>query len=167
MRLILRVLFTIALLAVGFYALGWTKHEAIETSIDIDAPPERVWDVLTDFEAYPTWNPFIKSVEGVPLEGDMLKVTLQAATEDKPITFEPLVTFVDPKMELRWEGQLMLPKLFDGEHYFILEKTADGTRLTHGENFTGILLLMVDVPGFEVSFDAMNQALKQRVEAAN
>ena len=36
----------------------------LNTQIDIDAPVERVWSVLTDFAAYPEWNPFILSAEG-------------------------------------------------------------------------------------------------------
>jgi len=30
----------------------------IDHVVDIDAPPEVVWRVLTDFENYPEWNPF-------------------------------------------------------------------------------------------------------------
>ena len=36
----------------------------IHTEIIIQASAQRVWDVLTDFEAYPQWNPLITSVQG-------------------------------------------------------------------------------------------------------
>ena len=36
----------------------------IHTEIEIHAPAERVWQVLTDFAAYPQWNSFIRRVEG-------------------------------------------------------------------------------------------------------
>ena len=36
----------------------------IDTEILIQASSERVWAVLTDFAAYPEWNPFIVSLEG-------------------------------------------------------------------------------------------------------
>ncbi|PTB91085.1 SRPBCC domain-containing protein, partial [Marivirga lumbricoides] len=42
----------------------------IETSIRIKALSETVWDILTDFEKYPQWNPFIKSVKGEVKEGN-------------------------------------------------------------------------------------------------
>jgi uncharacterized protein YndB with AHSA1/START domain len=35
----------------------------ISTTVDIDAPKQLVWDVLTDFAAYHEWNPDI-SIEG-------------------------------------------------------------------------------------------------------
>jgi uncharacterized protein YndB with AHSA1/START domain len=34
------------------------------SSIDLAAPPERVWEVLVDFAAFPAWNPFITQAEG-------------------------------------------------------------------------------------------------------
>ena len=35
----------------------------LTTSIDIDAPIEKVWSILTDFEGYSEWNQFTPSVE--------------------------------------------------------------------------------------------------------
>ncbi|MFM2360786.1 MAG: hypothetical protein RLY16_2779, partial [Bacteroidota bacterium] len=36
----------------------------IKTTIEIHASPARVWEVLTNFDEYPNWNPFIKSLKG-------------------------------------------------------------------------------------------------------
>ena len=36
------------------------------SEIDIQAPAERVWQVLTDFASYPEWNPFIRRINGEP-----------------------------------------------------------------------------------------------------
>ena len=34
----------------------------LRAEIEIAAPPERVWRVLSDFDAYPDWDPFIRSI---------------------------------------------------------------------------------------------------------
>lgn len=44
-----------------------------DTHIDIDAPPDRVWQVLTNFADYPNWNPFIIKVQGEPIAGTKIK----------------------------------------------------------------------------------------------
>ena len=36
----------------------------IKTEIIIDTKPDKVWEVLTDSENYPTWNPFIQNISG-------------------------------------------------------------------------------------------------------
>jgi uncharacterized protein YndB with AHSA1/START domain len=41
----------------------------LRTFVDIDATPERVWQVLTDLPAYAEWNPFITRAEGTFAEG--------------------------------------------------------------------------------------------------
>ena len=38
----------------------------IETSVSLASSPERVWEVLTDFAAFPDWNPLVLRVEGEP-----------------------------------------------------------------------------------------------------
>lgn len=82
------------------------------------------------------------------------------------MTFEPEVLVVDPGRELRWIGRFGVPGVVDGEHYFLIEQTGPSTvRFTQGEQFSGFL---VPVAGSAIDvgdgFDAMNQALKERVE---
>jgi uncharacterized protein YndB with AHSA1/START domain len=38
------------------------------SEIEVAAPPDAVWDVLTDFDRWPTWNPDVKSMS---FDGDV------------------------------------------------------------------------------------------------
>jgi hypothetical protein len=77
------------------------------------------------------------------------------------------VITVRPERELRWLGQLFISGLFDGEHYFLLEPIgAERTRLTQGENFSGLLVGVLGgaLSATESGFKAMNTALKHEAE---
>ena len=85
------------------------------------------------------------------------------------MTFTPVVLVNQPNQEFRWKGKLFVKGLFDGEHYFKLEKiSATETRFLHGEHFTGILkglvLKMIEADTIK-GFEAMNLALKSRIES--
>ena len=139
----------------------------IETSIEIEASPKKVWSILTDFAGMTSWNPFIKSISGVLAPGSRLAVHI-APPGKSGMRFKPTVVAVKPERELRWRGQLLLPGIFDGEHYFLLEPIgSDRARLTHGEKFSGILVGLFGgtLSATEDGFKAMNVALKQRAEA--
>jgi hypothetical protein len=139
----------------------------LSTSIDIKASAERVWSLLMDFPAYPRWNPFVRSIEGNPSVGGSLKVFIRPPGSNA-MRFQPKVLVCDAKRELRWKGKLLMPGLFDGEHYFKLAPSGSGaTAFEQGEVFSGVL-----VPLFRRSLDgatrqgfiAMNEALKREAE---
>ena len=48
----------------------------IESSIEINAPSNRVWDILTDFPRLPDWNPFITAASGSLQAGSRLSVQI-------------------------------------------------------------------------------------------
>ena len=119
-------------------------QRCIETSLEIDAPPKRVWALLTNFALMPTWNPFIKSISGNLANGARLSVNI-APPGKSGMRFNPRVLSVRPERELRWLGHLLIAGLFDGEHYFLLDPLVDPlgesrTRLTQGEKFSGLLV---------------------------
>ena len=139
----------------------------LSTHIDIDAPPEHVWDVLTDFDRYHEWNPFARVV-GRPTRNARLHVEL-TPPGGRTMRFRPTVTCVEEDHELRWLGHLWRPGVFDGEHRFVLEPLDGGARtsVTHAETFTGALSPVVwrfIGARTERGFEAMNAALKRRVE---
>lgn len=141
--------------------------DEIVTEIEIDASPETVWSVLTDFETYPDWNPVLE-IDGEAVEGQRLEVTTDYENT-RPMTFRPTVLVVDEPMELRWQGRLFVPGLYDGEHRFVLTAVDEGerTRLTHAETFRGALVGFINRrigDDVEAGFNQMNDALKHRIE---
>jgi hypothetical protein len=121
--------------------------------------------VLTDFTAYPDWNPFIRRLQGEAEVGARLEVTVQPP-DGRAMTFKPVVLAAEPNRELRWRGRVLMPGLFDGEHSFRLEPVTSGCRFHHGETFSGLLvpLFASTLAATAQGFRAMNEALKRRVE---
>ena len=141
----------------------------IRSEIEIASTALRVWHVLTDFSAYATWNPFVLRIGGEQVSGSRLNVTIKP-DGSKAMSFKPTLIAFEPQKELRWKGQLLLPGLFDGEHYFQLSETPAGrVHFAQGELFSGVLVPLVFRgpmrAGTVRGFAAMNQALKARVEA--
>jgi len=141
------------------------KH--IQTDITIAADSKTVWEVLTNFENYPNWNPFIKSITGEVIKGGKLQTEITPPNR-KLMKFTPTLLTVDPEKELRWLGSGPIKGLFDGEHYFKIIDQGNGTvKFEHGEVFTGILVglmpkVLVDT---KLGFEQMNDAFKEVCES--
>jgi len=139
----------------------------LETSINIQATPEEVWKVFSNFSGYPEWSSFIESVKGTLDVDTVIEVSMRPPSKDKATLFKPKVLKSEAGKEFRWLGKLGgVNFLFVGEHYFIFEKTQEGTKLTQGEKFKGILvpLLKKMLLDTQKGFENFNQALKGRVE---
>ncbi len=160
------VIITLIVLA---YVVGIFSTQNLHTEISINASPKVVWGHLVNFDQHKNWNPFIKNISGQLSVGSHLSVTIQPPGQE-PMDFNPRLLVVNKNEELRWLGRVLIPKLFDGEHYFILEEKADGsTRLVQGENFSGILALLLwgsIEQDTKKGFEAMNRAIKARSEAS-
>ena len=137
------------------------------TAIEIDAPKEKVWSVLTDFKGYPLWNPFIKQLKGDVREGNELDITLEAVNSS-PMHFTPKVLKLEKNTEFRWLGHLYFKGLFDGEHIFELKSIGENkTLFVHREEFKGMLVplfwKMID-SNTKQSFELMNKEVKRKSE---
>lgn len=141
--------------------------KTIQTEISISATPEKVWAVLTDFNAFPKWNPFIKSLTGDVKTGNKIEVRIEPPGA-KGMTFKPKVLAFEKNRRFHWQGHLFFPGLFDGRHRFELVDNGNGTTtFIHAEDFKGILIpmlrKMLDV-NTRNGFEAMNAALKAEAE---
>ena len=139
----------------------------IRKEIEINASAERVWQLLTDFEAYRHWNPFIREISGELKVGGVLDVYLQPSGQ-RGMRFHPVVLVATAFRELRWLGRLWgVPKVFDGEHSLTIARlNASSIRFAQQEVFTGLLvpLLGSTLTSAERGFEEMNEALTARAE---
>ena len=72
--------------------------------VEIDAPASVVWEVLTDLDSYPHWNPFCVAAKSTLELGAAVEMTLadySGATETFPYT--EYVCAVVPERLLSWE----------------------------------------------------------------
>lgn len=140
----------------------------IHTEIGIGAPAQQVWDAFAAVDRWPEWNPFA-TVTGRLAVGERLTVEIRPPGK-RPMTFRPTVTVFEPGRELRWLGRLGMPGLFDGEHGFRVRAEDVGRcRFEQFETFSGLLvapLFLMAGAATRQGFEAMNRALKARVEAS-
>jgi hypothetical protein len=141
--------------------------KTVTSTIDIDATPERVWQVLTDLNGHADWDPFITRAAGHVSVGEKISVTI-APPGGKAMTFKPTITQVEDNRELAWLGHFVMPGIFDGAHHFSLEPHVGGTRVRQTETFSGVLVWFSRglLANTERGFTALNQVLKQRSEQA-
>ena len=155
-----RQIWSIVLLAVCL-AAGACK--SIHTGVEIDAGPEQVRAVFLDTSSYAQWNSFMR-LQGQLEVGQSLQLAVRPVGGDW-MEFQPEVQQATEDHWV-WLGRLLMPGIFDGEHGFRIEALPDNrTRFVQYENFSGLLVPLIDLDGTRQGFELMNQQLKARVES--
>src|ERR687894_2152745 len=115
-------------------------EKEIITKIEINASPSRVWQILTDFENYPTWNTFIKKISGRPATNEKLEVHMPDP-RGGTMVFTPTVLVAERDKELRWLGRSE-GDVFNGEQRFLIELIQNNNKVhfTQSEKFTGSMV---------------------------
>jgi hypothetical protein len=140
--------------------------EQLHSEILVQAIPAQVWEILTDFDRYAEWNPFVVQATGIPEQGQRLSVTM-SPPGGRSITLKPRVTEATAASVLEWWGHLGVRGILDGRHRFELHEVEQGTRLLQMETFTGVLVPLLARTlntGTLAGFNLMNAALKARAE---
>ena len=100
----------------------------MQRSIEINAPPERVWAVLSDVERWPEWTPTARSVvmETQPPFAVRSRATLELRGQKKPSLWE--VTDLQPGREFTWQMRAGPGLRVVAGH--VVEPLATGCRVT-------------------------------------
>jgi hypothetical protein len=139
----------------------------ITAEIEIRAPAALVWQILSDFGGYASWNPLIPRVRGAPAPETAIELSVRLPGAPA-VPLRAVLATVDPPRELRWVGNLWSPRIFQGDHQFLLCPSQNGTvRFVQRELLRGALTVLLRTElgvRFHLGFDAMNRALKQAAE---
>ena len=103
-----------------------------EGSTQIAAPPESVWDVLSDLAAWPTWNRDVRSVtfQGPLAPGSEFR--WKAGRSSLVSTLQ----VVEPPREIGWTGVTMG---IHAVHVFRFEPDGGGTMARSEESWRGLI----------------------------
>jgi len=133
-----------------------------ESSIDINAPVEKVWALIDKLEEWPQWMPSLKKIERVskgPLTaGSQLSVTAKVSG----LTVILLMTIIDfvPERTVVMQGKALGTNL---TRFYNLEPVNGKTKVTIGGEVSGALAWLACRGGQAVS-DEIAQAAKKRIE---
>ena len=137
----------------------------IKGSIDIEAPPDRVWGVLTDFSSYPRWNPWITKMWGELKVGNTYDAVVTPPGKGA-MKLRSTVVRIDNGKQLLFKGKAM-GGLVNDEHLFVLESAGpEMTRFHQSVIFKGILIPLLGgtIRAQQNGLQAMNVALKKICE---
>ena len=140
----------------------------IRTETIIEAPPQKVWNVLIDFGDDPRWNSMIKAVSGNKQAGALFTVPVQPPGEKETTYTFQLLAYKENE-EFRWKEKLWIKGVFDIEHYFLFSDRGDHTTtFTHGKKFSGFLVRILGkaLEKTRVSFEQVNQTIKAQSESS-
>lgn len=143
----------------------------ISSSINIAAPPEKVWAVVADLANYPQWHPAYQSVTGELTVGSTLTIKTTSPRTGNPVTLKVKVLAVEPGTELVWASRLLGVTTI--RRRFLLRSADGGTELTQAGTYRGLggsrgpggargaLKTVANIQG---SYVAINEAVKEQAE---
>lgn len=140
----------------------------VRDEVIVTAPRELVWKILTEFEGYDTWNPYITEAAGIARVGAGLNLRLQPPGETAAeASCDVIAAKYLRKLYWRCRDQSM-PGLLDREHVFrLLPMAPDGNqvRVVYNGRWEGLLVPFTELGNRKAGYIRMIFALKQRAEA--
>jgi uncharacterized protein YndB with AHSA1/START domain len=106
----------------------------VSTHIAIDAPPEEVWETLTDWENLSTWSTSFVSLEGDFEEGGNVTVAFKMMGIERHHEHD-LIDFQDG-VQFAWSDPFLFGMV--NRHRYRIERTGNGTtKFVHTDRVKG------------------------------
>ena len=140
---------------------------AIDHDLEINAPPEKVWEVISDLDSYGEWNPFVLECRSTLKPGDPLRMKVKLGSgvrqeQERVASYNEGVGF-SYRMEPPPLGALAsyrshkIVPLGEGRSRYISHFELNGWLSPVVKAFVGSKL--------QAGFDGMSHGIKDRAEA--
>ena len=149
-------------LLVMIVVLAHIGRKTFHVELIIPAPPEQIWAVLMDTQAYGEWKPVFTQVDGSYQQGGTVRNTV-VDPNGNVLNIKASVDSLVANRELRQSGGLFGFLTFD--HQWLLEPVDEGTKVTQLEFDQGLYMWFWDSSWIEPSYTKVSEALRDRVAA--
>jgi hypothetical protein len=137
--------------------------KSFATRIDIYAPVEKVWQLLTDLPGWVRWNTTIERTVGNVERGAKVTVFVKV---NPGRAFALRVTELEAPHRMVWADGMPFG-LFKGARIYELARSSDAnTVFSMREDYTGPLAVLITkfIPNLQPAFDEFAQCLKREAE---
>jgi len=145
------------------------KHTISIQAVKINAPAELVWRVLTDFSAYPDWNPFPVKAESTLQLGEPVVLYIPQGRRGKLMKQTFILEICQAPNKIAWRLPKMGHKLlFNAYRVQTIDAISETScRYSTSDTFAGLIagkIYKAQGKWVEKNFIKMAEALKLRCE---
>lgn len=149
----------------GIVTENSTTSVDIRTTIVIEASPEQVWSVLTDFENMPNWSSTFKGLTGDISDGG--QITSSFFFQGQILGFPHALSY-EEGVQFGWSDPISFAPGVVDNHFYRVEACGDETLFIQTDGFTGADINFGNLVDFAnlalTDFQTFNQELKTEVE---
>lgn len=142
----------------------------ITTEMALDAPAERIWELLSDFALYPEWNPLFTKAVGPTGAGDSFELMVELPGVG-PFTVQPTMLVAERESRLCWQSSMFCQAVLGWKFSYELKPISnERLRFIQRSEFGGVLAPLF---GFAMAkpvtdgMELLNQAVKRWGEKGN
>lgn len=142
--------------------------QTVRAEIEIDASPESVFDILSDLDRYPEWNPFTPSIESTLEIGAPVRMRVRLLEGKRLFRQVEYVTACERPRRLCWGADIPFRRIVRADRCQTLEPLEnERTRYICTDEISGWLTPIVMRffgAAMQRGFEDCARALKQRAE---
>lgn len=142
----------------------------IRTEISLEAPVDRVWELVSDVTLYQHWNPLFRLVSGRMHLDEQLELMVNLPQMD-PFTIRPMLLSIVPATKIYWQYIWLNKALLTWDYCTVLEEI-DSNQLKYVQKsrFGGLLGPLFSLgmsKSIAEGMENLNKALKRWGEKGN
>ena len=136
-------------------------RKSVHAELVIDAKPASIWETLMDTSTYGEWNPIFTDVAGTFSKGATMRLNMTTA-DGGSTQIDVLVKEMLVNQALNQTAGI--PGVLTADHRWLIEETAQGTRVVQHEEYRGLGVLFYDPTYAQDLYQQGLVSLKKRLE---